>query len=97
MSAQALAEAFAPAEARHHENVRRETWGHLAPVRNRTYRGRVVYAVGCYGDDPLNPTILVSEWPWRTTPRNWIVDAWAMGDGGYFVKRTREVGNGWRY
>lgn len=39
----------------------KETWGHLAPVKNRTYKGRVVYAVGCFGDDELNPTPLVAD------------------------------------
>lgn len=38
-----------------------DTWGHLAPVKNRTYKGRVVFAIGCYDSGDLNPTPLVVE------------------------------------
>lgn len=38
-----------------------ETWGHLAPKRGSRYKLRVVYAVGCFGDDELNPTPLLFE------------------------------------
>lgn len=38
--------------------MREETWGHLAPRKGKIYRGRFVYALGCFGDDELNPTIL---------------------------------------
>jgi hypothetical protein len=44
------------------ERVMAETWGHLAPKKNKTYRGTMVIAVGCYGDDPLNPTVLRTDW-----------------------------------
>lgn len=47
-------------EHNHREQIK-ETWGHLAPVKNRTYNGRVVYAVGCFGDDELNPTPIFAE------------------------------------
>lgn len=56
-----MAAAFAPAEARYRAEVQAATWGHLAPKKNKTYRGRVVYAVGLFGDDPLNPTVIVSD------------------------------------
>ena len=44
------------------ERVMDETWGHLAPKKNRTYRGTMVIAVGCYGDDALNPTVIQTDW-----------------------------------
>lgn len=56
-----MAEVFAPIEARYHAQVIQATWGHLAPVKNRIYRGHVVFAVGCFGDDGLNPTAIESE------------------------------------
>ena len=40
-----------------HREQLKETWGHLAPVKNRTYEGRIVYAIGCY-NGVLNPTPL---------------------------------------
>jgi hypothetical protein len=61
MSHQCLADAFAPAEAAHKERVMQATWGHLAPKRNKTYTGRVVYAIGCYDSGELNPTPIVCE------------------------------------
>lgn len=61
MSAQTMAEAFAPVDAHYHAQVMEATWGHLSPKRNKTYRGYFVFAVGCFGDDPLNPTVLSCE------------------------------------
>lgn len=49
---------FIPIEQANREIVRQNTWGHLAPKKDKRYKGRIVYAVGCFGDDPLNPTVL---------------------------------------
>lgn len=51
----AWTDAFAPHEARYRSQVMQETWGHLAPKKNKRYKGRIVYAVGCFGSDHLNP------------------------------------------
>jgi hypothetical protein len=56
-----LGEALEYAEAPYREAVKVETWGHLAPKKNRTYKGRVVFGIGVFGDDELNPCVLVSE------------------------------------
>ena len=61
MNSQTIQDAFAPYEAKYHAEVLDDAWGHLAPKRNKTYTGRIVYAVGCFGDDPLNPTMLVCD------------------------------------
>jgi hypothetical protein len=61
MSNQTMADAFAPAEARYRAEVMEHTWGHLAPQKNKTYRGHVIFALGCFGSDYLNPTVLVCE------------------------------------
>lgn len=61
MSAQTIAEAFAPAESRYKAAVMADTWEHLAPKKNKTYSGFIVFAVGCFGDDPLNPIALQCE------------------------------------
>jgi len=58
-------------EADQHKAVVEATWGHLAASEGAEYQGRIVYAVGIYGDDYLNPTALVSEFddlansPWE--------------------------------
>ena len=56
-----IAEQFAPAEARDKERVMQNTWGHLAPEKNKAYDGHFVYAVGCFGADDLNPTVIAFE------------------------------------
>lgn len=38
-----------------------ETWGHLAPVRNKKYVGRIVYAIGCFDSGNYNPTPITVE------------------------------------
>jgi len=43
------------------EAVYAATWGHLAPTKNKTYRGHIVWALGCLGSDDLNPTIMELE------------------------------------
>jgi hypothetical protein len=58
MSAQSMADAFAPAEARYRTAIMGQTWGHLAPRKNKTYQGYVVFALGCYDCGRLNPTPL---------------------------------------
>ena len=68
MSHQCLADAFAPAEAKYQEQVMQSTWGHLAPEKNKTYRGFIIFAIGYYDD--LNPMPLnvrfkgLNDSPW---------------------------------
>jgi hypothetical protein len=71
MSHQGMADAFARVEAKYRDQVICATWGHLAAKKDKTYEGRIVYAVGCYGNDDMNPTALVSDFkgldnsPWE--------------------------------
>lgn len=53
-----LPDAFAPAEMVYRERLLEATWGHLAPVKNRRYSGRIVFVTGIYGDEENNPTTL---------------------------------------
>lgn len=56
-----LADAFAPVEASYRAAVMADTFGHLAPKKNKVYPGYIVFAVGCFGNDPLNPVALECE------------------------------------
>lgn len=56
-----MEEAFAPAEAEYRRAVMADTWGHLAPVKNRAYPGRLVFSFGVYDSGELNPVILVCD------------------------------------
>lgn len=61
MSAQTMADVFAPVEAKYREQVMQETWGHLAPKKNKTYKCSITWALGCFGSECLNPTVLSCE------------------------------------
>lgn len=50
MSAQTMAEAFAPWEADYKAKVMGATWGHLSPKARQEYRGSILFAHGAYGD-----------------------------------------------
>lgn len=58
MSAASMDEAWAPVVAAQYNAVQQETWGHLAPRKNVAYRGRIVFAIGCFESGDLNPTVL---------------------------------------
>lgn len=88
-----MADAFAPIEAQYREDVARDTWGHLAPEKNKTYRGRVVYAIGCFGSDELNPTVIASDFddlpssPWFYEALHEYVDSISWEPGRAYPKR----------
>jgi hypothetical protein len=56
-----LAHVGAKIEADNRRIVMAATWGHLAPERNKTYRGHIVWALGIHGSDYLNPMVLECE------------------------------------
>ena len=90
MSAQTIHDAFAPSEALYRAQILAETWGHLAPKKGRSYRGHIVFAVGCFGDDPLNPTALDCEFrglvssPWFFEAISQFMGAQRHAVGGVF-------------
>lgn len=54
--AQTFGDLLQSIDAHNQREQMKETWGHLAAEKDKTYTGRVVFAVGCFGDDELNPT-----------------------------------------
>ncbi len=52
-NAQTWAETFAPIEAHNREAVNRDTWGHLAPIKNTTYRGTVLFCKSEYNSGSI--------------------------------------------
>lgn len=74
MSHQTFADAFAPAETRYARQVMAATWGHLAPAKNVTYRGSLTFAIGCFGSDDVNPTVLTCSFP-ELEDSPWLYDA----------------------
>lgn len=49
---------MAEAENRYRVKIYEATWGHLAPEKNKTYRGTITIAFGNYHSGHINPIIL---------------------------------------
>lgn len=90
-----MADAFAPAENSFRNWVAVNTWGHLAPEARKVYRGYIVFALGCYGDQ----VVLQSEFenlpgsPWYFDDESeWVNE---------FIDRHTKVGGDchgiWRF
>lgn len=54
-------DAFIPIETHYKAEIDAATWGHLAPKKNISYKGVIRFAVGIYGSDDLNPTVIQAE------------------------------------
>ena len=65
-----LSSAFAPAEFEYKARVMACTWGHLAPKKNKKYRGQVFFSCADYGGDIV---ILKSSMDAPDSP--WFFDA----------------------
>lgn len=76
MSAYTMDQVWAPIEASQRQAVLKNTWGHLAPRKHRAYAGRIVYAVGCFGDDDLTPTVIACDFNGLDSSP-WFFDAMA--------------------
>ena len=69
---------FAPAEAENRRIVMANTWGHLAPKKNVTYNVRLVFAIGCFGSDHLNPTVIHADFTHKVEELDsspWLFDS----------------------
>ncbi len=97
MSAYTMDQVWAPIQARYAEQVARETWGHLAPHKNKTYRGHVLFAIGCYDCGELNPTVLAAEMGIDDSP--WFYDALTefLGEGQHIETQRFQVGKVYRF
>ena len=42
--------AMAPVNLKNKQTAYKATWGHLAPERNQTYRGYIVFTISAFGD-----------------------------------------------
>jgi hypothetical protein len=100
MSAQTMADVWAPVDAHYRQQVLKETWGHLAPKKNRKYKGFIVFAIGCFGSDHLNPTVLSCELkdlessPWFYEALcEWLSDQQECDD----EKSAFKIGNVYRF
>lgn len=67
-------DAFVPAEAQYRAEVMAATWGHLAPRKNKSYRGAIVFAIGCFDSGDLNPTPIACSFD-GLDDSPWLYDA----------------------
>lgn len=47
-NAQTMANVFAPIDAYNREVISQNTWGHLAPIKNKTYKGTILFSKSEY-------------------------------------------------
>lgn len=62
-----LADIAAQVNADYANEVKINTWGHLAPEKGKTYPIQMTAAVGYFNDDTLNPILLTcgpEDGPW---------------------------------
>lgn len=94
MSAQTIHDSFLPVERRYREAVLRETWGHLAPEKNKSYPGRIVFSFGVYDCGNLNPVVLVCDFgeldggPWFYNALINFLDQYTPGETGVVYEWT---------
>jgi hypothetical protein len=70
-NAQTMAAAFAPIDAANREAVSQSTWGHLAPEKNVTYRGGILFCKSEYNSGTI--TLIASKFELDSSP--WFYDA----------------------
>jgi len=90
--------AFAPVEAEYRARVMESTWGRLAPLENKTYKGYIVFAIGLYGSDYLNPTVLACEFE-GLDDSPWAYDSITefLQEGQGVTEQKYEVGGVYRF
>lgn len=52
-NAQSWAETFAPIDAANREKINQATWGHLAPVKNTSYKGQILFTSTAYNSGTI--------------------------------------------
>ena len=79
--------AFAPVVLENYRIAHKNTWGHLAPEQNKTYRGYIVFTLTVYGD----MTIIDSDFgelpdsPWLFDAMNeFVFDDRSLPEGAVF-------------
>jgi hypothetical protein len=98
-----LESAFAPAEQSYRAAVLEDTWGHLAPKKNVTYRGHLIIAFPEYESGHLNPVIIQdnvglegSPW-WYQAVHEFLRDAFPNGGESGDVIRMEVTFRNYRF
>lgn len=82
-----LQDVFPAIEQSNRNIALQNTFGHLAPKKSKIYKGRLVFAVGCFGNDNLNPTALFCEFdgldssPWFFDAMTEFMEAQKVDEG----------------
>ena len=70
-NAKTWAETLAPIDAHNREVANQDTWGHLAPVKNTTYKGEILFCKSEYCSGSI--TLISSKFELNSSP--WFYDA----------------------
>jgi hypothetical protein len=79
-------ETWRPIHQANYEAVQRGTWGHLAPKKNRTYPGSMLFARSAYGECSLIRADFkgLNDSPWLFQVMNDFAEENAKEDGAIY-------------
>lgn len=88
-NAQSWAETFAPIQSHYRNAVLQDTWGHLAPQKNRSYKLSILFMVSEYGNtgNTLIDTKLADDLkdsPWLYDAINEEINKHELKDSGVY-------------
>lgn len=79
---------MAPYEAAQHERISQNTWGHLAPEKNTSYKGTIVFAKSCYQSGSVHiisaEFIGLQDSPWLYEAINEQVNRYELIEGSVY-------------
>jgi hypothetical protein len=89
-NSQSWGEVFAPIQAHNRQAVLAKTWGHLAPKKNVSYKGKILFCVSGYG---YTGTAIIDynfenleDSPWLYDAMNDYINKWeGMEDGCVYI------------
>ncbi len=89
-NSQTWAETFAPIEARNRNIIYYQTWGHLAPVKNTSYKCKILFIVSAYnsGTKTVVDTCLgnsLQDSPWFYDSMIEYLDKFTLDAGVYII------------
>lgn len=91
-NSQTWAETMAPINSAYREQVLQHTWGHLAPVKNTSYKGKILFTISGYTD--ANKVIVDSNFeglgdsPWLYDAMIEEIHKWDIEDAGIYLLET---------
>lgn len=86
MSPQSMEDIWRPIEEANFKAVQRDTWGHLAPEENKTYKGYVLFTQTVFGEYVIIDANFegLPESPWLFDAMTDFIEEHAKEDGSIY-------------